>query len=293
MLYEHDMVIVPELGAFLTHTVGSRYDEQQGIMLPPCKEVAFNSDVRHADHDNLLARYLQKTEDMTERDAAEAVLDFATDTRSKLEAGNAVLLPDLGSLTMSNGRIYFEPKQGLNVLIESYGLSGIRAEKIQQDIFEGVDLAGIRKAAISAAVLVAFLLISPRTSDPTFVGADFSQALSEFYAPAAQDTTPKLEASALVEEPLPAPETVAPTPVETKTDRYYLVVASFLSKQEAQDYIASMRAKGVTDLEVLDYGGRCRVVAASYDNQSAANSANGELRTVQGFEKSWVLHVAL
>ncbi len=284
LLYRNDCVIVPGLGAFITRRVASTFDEQRGLMLPPRKEVAFNPDLRHTD--GLLADFITERGEAADYSAAQAKIDaFVSGVLEKVDAGGVYMMPDFGSLMLIDGRLSFEPAAGLNALVESYGLAPVAADRVRTNVFDTLGKVDLRKAVASAAAVAAFLLVSPSTGDSGLVRADMTQ--------------PFLQASRPVETP--APEKTLPETPEaaedllepaTDVDSYCVVVASFLTRQEAQDYIASMRARGVTDLSVLDYDGRVRVIAAQYPDHDEAVRANRDIRNLQGFEKAWVLRVA-
>lgn len=284
LLYRNDCVIVPGLGAFITRRVASTYDEQRGLMLPPRKEVAFNPDLRHTD--GLLADFMTAQGAAADYADAQSQIDaFATDVMQKVNAGDAYLMPDLGSFNLEEGRLTFTPAQGLNTLVESYGLAPVAAAKIKTSMLETIGRADLRKAVASAAAVVALLLVSPSTSDTSLSRADMTQPFLASLTATPAEPEPAKE---VVETPEAADDLMEPA---TTVDSYCVVVASFLTRQEAQDYIASMRARGVTDLSVLDYDGRVRVIAAQFPEHDEAVRANREIRNLQGFEKAWVLKV--
>lgn len=283
LLYRNDCVIVPGLGAFITRRVASSFDEKRGLMLPPRKEVAFNPDLRHTDGlmaDGLTA--LGEAKDYAE--AQRMIDDFVADVLAKVNAGGVYMMPDLGSLSLIDGRLSFEPASGLNALIDSYGLAPVAAERVRTTISDTIGRIDARKAVASAAAVAALLLVTPSTSDTQLVRADMTQPFLGTAQPVAQ-----------VDEAPSAPETAIESldvmEPPTNVDSYCIVVASFLTRQEANDYVASMRARGVTDLSVLDYDARVRVIAAQYPDRDEAVRYNREIRNLQGFENAWVLHI--
>ena len=284
LLYRNDCVIVPGLGAFLTRRVSSSFDEQRGLMLPPRKEVAFNPDLRHTD--GLLADALTARGEAQDYSAAQAKIDdFVSDVLAKVDAGGVYMMPGLGTMSLIDGRLTFEPASGLNTLIDSYGLAPVAAEKVKTSVFDSLSAVDLRKAVASAAAVAAFLLISPDTSDTSLVRADMTQPFLQ----SLQGEAPEAEVKEQPETAIEVEELMEPA---TNVDSYCIVVASFLTRQEAQDYIASMKARGVTDLSVLDYDERVRVIAAQFPDHDEAIRANRDIRTLQGFENAWVLHVS-
>lgn len=277
LLHEHDCVIVPQLGAFITRRVASTYDEKRGVMTPPAKIVAFNAQIRHSD--GILADHLATTDKTDFATATRRVEEFAADTRHRLNDNEVVMLPSLGALSIIDNHVVFQPSPDLNVLPDSYGLAPVAARSVRGSQIGKTLFSETRKVAASAVAVAALLCVTPRTADPDFVRADMATAFAPAPAPAATKAAEPAVPEAQVET------------ATTRQNQFCLVVASFLTRQEAQDYITSMRARGVDDLSILDYEGRCRVIAASFDNESRAQSAARDIRSLEGFEKAWVLRV--
>ena len=277
LLFEHDCVVVPGLGAFLVQRVPAAFDSQRHIMLPPRKDVVFNSQIQRTD--GLLADFIASEEKVSFDDASARIDSFVSDTLRNVNQGGAVLLPDFGAFHLSGGVVVFEPVSGLNLLADSYGLTSVSAQEISASA-PIISVSNFRRVAVSAAAVLAFLLISPRTSDTAYVGADFSDIFGS--APAQKPVESNVVAS--------QPEQFVQE--EPSSDYFCLVIASFATQDEANVYLSQMRSKGVSDLSVLDNGGRFRVVSSTrFSSIQEANSANNGVRALPGFEKSWVLHV--
>ena len=260
-------------------------------MLPPHTELAFNPSISHTD--GLLADSMAGRDGVDYDMAQRAVEGFAADVLKAIEGGGTYMLPGLGSLSLIDERIVFEPAQGINLLTESYGLAPVAAQRIRSAALAGwgkLSKPEVRKVAISAAAVAAMLLVTPRTNDPAFVGADLSQAF-EMSDAALADRNGSANAATANAEELPTALNEQMEVGQPMANSYDIVVASFITRSEASDYIASMKARGIDDLSILDLDGRCRVVAASFSNPDEARRANKELNALQGFENSWVLHV--
>lgn len=286
LLHEHDCVIVPGLGAFLTRRTASTFDARRGLMLPPSKEVAFNADIRRSD--GLLADGVAGADGVDYTEAMRRVEDFAADALRRVAAGEVVLLPRLGSLSSVGGRVVFEAVPGLNVLVDSYGLAPVAARPVRSAALLGPGFgASLRRVAASAAAVAALMLVSQTAGDSDMVRADMSALLAPSVPVSAISAA--LHADAAAE----AAQGVAEAGPGPALGRFCVVVASFPTRQEAQDYAASMRAGGVEGLGLLDCDGRCRVVAASSDDEAEAKDAARALRKRAGFEKCWVFDAGL
>ena len=42
LLLSNDCVIIPDLGGFMTHYIDAKYDEEDGLFLPPLRSLGFN-----------------------------------------------------------------------------------------------------------------------------------------------------------------------------------------------------------------------------------------------------------
>lgn len=286
LLHEHDCVIVPGLGAFLTRRTASTFDARRGLMLPPSKEVAFNADIRRSD--GLLADGVAGADGVDYTEAMRRVEEFAADALRRVAAGEVVLLPRLGSLSGVGGRVVFEAVPGLNVLVDSYGLAPVAARPVRSAALLGPGLgASLRRVAASAAAVAALMLVSQTAGDGDMVRADMSALLAPSVPVSAIPVAFRADVAA------EAAEDVAGAETGPALGRFFVVVASFPTRQEARDYAASMRAGGVEGLALLDCDGRCRVVAASSDDEAEAKDAARALRKRAGFEKCWVFDAGL
>ena len=281
LLREHNCVIVPGLGAFVGSRVGARYDEQRGLMLPPTKEVVFNSEIDHAD--GMLADAYARANGVSYAEAEGDLSSFVAEAHRQLEAGSPVVMADFGTLLpLPGGNVGFEPVSTLNLLTESYGMSAVSAERVRrrQPLISGKQ---VRQAVGYAAAIGALLLVSPTMNDTDYMRADLSSAFASLSSP-----TAALEyVDAEVAESQESEADIA----DAADDRYCIVVASFATAREANEFFEASKNRGISGLEVMDYGGRQRVVAASFATQAEAVKANGEVRTVAGFGRAWVLHV--
>lgn len=294
LLLEHDCVVVPGLGAFLTRRVAASYDATRQLMLPPHKEVAFNAELVH--EDALLADALRRRGGLDYALAQKAVAQWVAQIRSRLAHGQRVTMGDLGLLEGGWQHRQFRPAAANDLDPEAYGLAPVRAQEHRQGLLANLDLRALRNAAAAAAAVLLLLLVSTRTGDPTlpaptegtYQGSIIGTLTGEPQPPAATATANAPEAATERPEHTTTLETELQ---EQPVAGNYVVVASFLTRQEAADYIASMRAGGHGELAVLDYGGRCRVTAARFAANADAQKAARDIRAIRGFEQAWVLAI--
>lgn len=272
LLHEADCVIVPGLGAFVAYRVGAMIDAKRGMLLPPRKEVVFNGKLRH--DDGLLTDYVARREGVGYAEAAAMVREYAEHVAGQLrEPHGAVLIGGVGTLRMTaGGEISFTGDATNDLLTESYGLGVLAVRAVGREAVRvRVPMVGdVRRAAVSAVLLIGLLLVSPSTKIDNQAGYAKADISEMFMSPKA--------AGAVVEPADNAP-------------RYCLIVASFRTEGEADDYIAAMSRSGVGGLEKVrtSGNGRVRIAAASFASHDEAVRENRRLRRVPGFEKSWIL----
>ncbi len=131
LLYQYDCIVVPELGAFLTHYQSAVYTETSGLYLPPRKRVAFNEALRF--DDGILANYIMLHEPVTREGAQRLVSSFVSDLRKQVETTGRFELEGIGTFTQNEeSRLQFSPGLRQNFFGDSYGMSAIPAQLVNQ-----------------------------------------------------------------------------------------------------------------------------------------------------------------
>lgn len=133
LLYQYDCIVVPELGAFLTHYQSAVYTETSGLYLPPRKRVAFNEALRF--DDGILANYIMLHEPVTREGAQRLIGSFVSDLRQQVETTGRFELEGIGTFTRNEeSRLQFSPGLRQNFFGESYGMSAIPAQLVNQEV---------------------------------------------------------------------------------------------------------------------------------------------------------------
>ena len=133
LLYQYDCVVVPELGAFLTHYQSASFSEITGHYLPPRKRVAFNEALRL--DDGILLNYIMLHEGIGREQAQRQVGQFVTNMREQVTTQSRFDLDNIGSFTQNDeGRLQFEPGLRHNFFDEAYGMSAIVATPLNRQL---------------------------------------------------------------------------------------------------------------------------------------------------------------
>ncbi len=131
LLYQYDCVVVPELGAFLTHYQPASFSESTGLFLPPRKRVAFNEALRL--DDGILANYIMLHEPVSREGAQRLISQFVQALHQTIGSSDHFDLDGIGSFTTNEeGRLQFEPSLRHNFFGEAYGLGELPVQLINR-----------------------------------------------------------------------------------------------------------------------------------------------------------------
>lgn len=127
LLYQYDCLVVPELGAFLTHYVPAAFTETTNQYLPPRKRLAFNEALRL--DDGILINYIMLHESVTRDGALRHIGQFVAEIKQQIRATGSYGLDGVGMLTTNEeGKFQFHPELRHNFYAESFGLQPIQAQ---------------------------------------------------------------------------------------------------------------------------------------------------------------------
>lgn len=127
LLYQYDCLVVPELGAFLTHYRPASFTEATGQYLPPRKQLAFNEALRL--DDGILTNYLMLHESITRDAALRRISQFVAEIRQQIRTAGSFTLEGIGLLTLNDeNKLQFDPELRHNFFGESFGFQPLQAE---------------------------------------------------------------------------------------------------------------------------------------------------------------------
>jgi len=170
LLYQYDCVVVPELGAFLTHYQPASFSESTGLFLPPRKRVAFNEALRL--DDGILANYIMLHEPVSREGAQRLISQFVQALHQTIGSSDRFDLDGIGSFTTNEeGRLQFEPSLRHNFFGEAYGMGElpvqlINRQPVQEPMLEAIPmpvtaLGPVRVLDEADAVLTPFRRSTP------------------------------------------------------------------------------------------------------------------------------------
>lgn len=132
LLYDHDCVIVTDLGGFIANYKPAAINPALHVISPPSKKLAFNASLK--DNDGLLASHISKKTAINYQDACEVIREYVKNANKNLQDGQKIKLEKIGVLFLDNEKkVQFLPDQHTNYLIESFGMTALHAPVIKRE----------------------------------------------------------------------------------------------------------------------------------------------------------------
>ena len=321
LLSVHDCVIIPGFGGFIGNYSPARIDPVYHSFQPPCKKLLFNINLKQ--NDGLLANAVADFLGTSYHDACTLIDLFAGECRQALKAGMPVIIPDVGKLSSGReGNIQFEQDKNANLLPDSFGLVPFISPPVSRSssmlsheqladatamtrnrtrfiLPRVLKWAAILALPVAIAVLVGMLRYNPfpagTTSDANILSSVFSRFSSAGLVEK-KDAPQKVVIATVKPHVVVLPAASAPaTPVPSapapevpalhSDDSFAIIVGAFRLKENAGNYVAALKRKGI-DASVFDRSrtGLYRVAigtSALRDKaeEMLANAKSGDFRT--------------
>lgn len=129
LLYDHDAVIVPGLGAFLCHAEGAKVNVITNEFEKPSATLEFDPQCR--EDNDLIVNLLMDQESISEDEAKQLVMAFVSDSFSKMRAGDIVSIPEVGELSFDeNQEIVFTPVASNQFNGDAFGLDDFNPQPV-------------------------------------------------------------------------------------------------------------------------------------------------------------------
>lgn len=140
LLLENDCVIVPELGGFITHYQPARYEEDEGVYLPPTRMVGFNSQLTM--NDGLLAQAYMQTHHTDFLDATKLISVKVNELKEVLYNDGLVEISGVGTLHYTMyGKYEFRPLENgvlppVLYALDSFSIAPLAAEVVNETVVQ-------------------------------------------------------------------------------------------------------------------------------------------------------------
>ena len=100
------------------------------------------------------------------------------------------------------------------------------------------------------------------------------------------------------EQPVAKPVTVSKpalekketaTPSSSKKNKYYIIVSSLPTANDAQQVLNEYKQKGYKDVTIIEGNGRYRLSLCNFADKAAAYKKLNELKQNDAFKNAWIL----
>lgn len=330
LLLSNDCVIVPELGGFMAHHVAARYDEGDGLFLPPLRTLGFNPQLKI--NDSLLAQSYVEAYDISYPEALQRIEGEVTELKMHLETEGSFELNDIGVLSLNEeGHYKFTPCEAGILSPTLYGLGSFEMKPLQttsssmvnegskeinspasifgmtpsendeEDVIR-IKFSWIRNTVAIAAILLAIFILALPTGKTEMMTRTISNINSNIlFGMMSKDTnTSKIEikkdsivkVTSKVDTVIKKDSLQIVKKAEADSVRkgYCIVLASYVSKQNAQVFIDLLKQKGLDSAEVYIHNDVRRVIYGNYPTQSDAYTALQAIRQHKELSEAWVYH---
>ena len=309
----------------MTHHVDARYDEDDGIFLPPQRTLGFNPQLTI--NDSLLALSYVEAYDISYPEALQRIEDEVNELKMRLQSEGSYDLNDIGTLSLNeDGHYVFAPCEAGILTPGLYGLGSFDMKRVaavtkpepakivpmdpeapeipmdeeEEDDVVKIKFSWIRNTVAVAAVLLAIFLLALPTGKTEMMTRTISNLNNTIlFGMMSKDTnTSKIEIkkediakhTAKVDTTLKR-DTVKTEPVVQKDSvkkGYCIVLASYVSKQNAQMYIEMLKKKGLDSAEIYMHNDVRRVVCGNFQTPNEAYIALRDIHQAKGLEEAWV-----
>ena len=324
LLLSNDCVIVPDFGGFMAHHIEAHYEEDESLFLPPLRTLGFNPQLRL--NDSLLAQSYIEAYDISYPEALRRIAGEVSELKQHLNENGSYELNDLGTIYLNDdGNYEFTPCEAGILTPSLYALSSFEMQPLarqtativplteqpqqeeQTEIKEAEDerpsaatisikVSTLRNIAAACIAVLVLWLFPSQFSNDAHQSAQQLQASSEIM----QHMMPKNVTTGKPKAVVPQPaKAVTSTPVAKEKeeapvveDYFTIVLASQVSKKNADYYVNQLHKDGFSLAEVLLAGKNTRVIYGHFASESEAYNALRPLRSKSSeFAEGWVMKV--
>lgn len=267
LLLRKDCVILPGVGAFIATNRSSAIDSESGKILPPCREISFNADVKT--DDGMLAHSVARGKGCSFEEGRRIVASCIESLTETLGNRGEVHVGNVGSLRLDGeGHIMFSPRYGIERMRALWGMKPVSVQPQEEPVAVANEPASLperdsryyyirlpKRAVRVAAALVAAVGICLSVLLPDGKGGLTARYASmvpvESIADGVNGRKDRVEApvAPVVEEaPIKAdiPAEMAEEAADAdkadtvdETGIYYLVVGTFATEKGARKFMAN------------------------------------------------------
>lgn len=326
LLLEHNCVIVPSLGGFITHQIPAIYDEENASMSPPKRFVGFNP--RLTLNDGLLVQSYMQTYDASYPEAVCMIEGEVAELKGHLHENGNYEIAGVGRLLLSTAGHYdFEPAEARMGTPSLYGLHTYPLQALPHDHSEDEEKENDatpkkhytfhvnREVANYVSAAIVTLIFYFAWALPSYRDADVKAESSVPHVENIRKVTPEaakvavgrktadLSRTATKEKQVEAPkvaatseangdQTVKKENATSKEPAFTLVLATAIPAKNVASFVESLKEHGISSAEVYYQNNLLYIIYGRYDTQMDAWRALKALHKDAAFHDAWILKLS-
>ncbi len=132
LLLQHETVIVPGFGAFISNYKHAEINKETNEIIPPSKEISFSPKIRN--NDGLLVGYVAELHSVSHFNALKIIEKERENIIYRLDKGEQIILENIGVLYRNDKNITeFTQHIQENLLLDSFGLETVSLDEEEQE----------------------------------------------------------------------------------------------------------------------------------------------------------------
>lgn len=327
LIWQHECVIVPQFGGFVTQVQSAYTTDPEGLFMPPAHTVGFNDKL--LGNDGILVHSYMEVYGLQEGEAKRLLQSDILDMREQLLHQSSYDLGRLGVLKQDeDGEIHFTPNNGWTAP-DFFGLDALDFPMLEEKATvqyapdpslspsdskssENITLSINRRMlhtalSVAAAILLFFMVSTPVNNN---VWNKNQALLSQDILASALTFMPRMETTTPVQQPndsIKAKQQTQPSGSEAGTpetslnsnpsvagetsEEFAVVIASAIPEDNARDYVTHLHDKGFTDACIYRHGAMIRVLFRGFASETEALKKMRALQSSPEFQAAWILQL--
>lgn len=132
LLYDHDTVIVPALGAFVRHDESAQVNVITNEFQKPSSTLEFDPSQR--EENPLVIEYLMEHDGISDEEARQQIAAFVAECYNQMREGQPYALEGVGTLTLDSFQeLVFEPDATADFNADAFGLDDLEVQPVFGD----------------------------------------------------------------------------------------------------------------------------------------------------------------
>jgi hypothetical protein len=303
LLIQHECVIVPGLGGFVTYR--DKASIRNNRLYAPAQKVRFNQLLTY--QDGLLAEAYMQDRHINYTTALETIKTDVEQITASLNLGNTFILGRIGALSLSTNNTIIFKNEDCKFLPENIGLPVVNLKQLASEsnknntITLNIPRASsniVRYVAMLIVVFIFSLLIPTPVTDATHEASFYKIKNTEHKIQITNNLTDTSESSDSTDKhdtsyQHQTQETNKSSHLihHSSLDcRYHLIIASLPSQADAEEYIAHHTHFDKSQLQIIESKGKFRISAAGFNKYKEALQYMDSIRNKVPIAKNaWVM----